>query len=156
LVQGKKYYIEALHKQGAGTDHIAVGWMLPNFSTQRPIPGRHLSPFDMNDGARVASTSEEATSDRKAVYSRISIYPNPAKSGDGQLTISGYDGIGETIETQVEIMNVTGEVVHNERVRCGGDCSVYLVNINQQLVPGVYMVNMKTNGTGFSKRLLVK
>ena len=45
LTQGKRYYIEALHKQGAGTDHLSVGWQLPDGTQERPIgPGR-LSPF---------------------------------------------------------------------------------------------------------------
>lgn len=67
-----------------------------------------------------------------------------------------YDGISETVETQVEIINLTGEVVYAERIRCGGDCGTFLMHINQELMPGIYMVNMRTNGARFSKRLLVK
>jgi ELWxxDGT repeat protein len=156
LEQGKRYYIEALHKQGMGTDHIAVGWMLPNFSTERPIPGRHLSPFETNDGARMASADEATVQDQKSMYSQINLYPNPVQSSNDELRISGYEGIDQLIETQVEIISLTGEVIYQEQIRCGGDCSSYLININQQLVPGLYMVHMKTNGIRFSKRLLVK
>lgn len=70
--------------------------------------------------------------------------------------MSGYEGIAETVETQVEIINLTGEVIYAERIRCGGDCGTYLMNINQELVQGVCMVNMRTGGVRFSKRLLVK
>lgn len=73
-----------------------------------------------------------------------------------QLSVSGYDGIQESIDTDIEIINLTGDVVYAERVTCGGDCSSYLMNMNKQLVPGVYIVNMKANGQKFSKRLLVK
>jgi hypothetical protein len=45
LTGGKRYYIEALHKEGTGDDHLAVGWQLPVGATERPIPGRRLSPF---------------------------------------------------------------------------------------------------------------
>lgn len=45
LVGGKTYYIEALHKQGANTDNLAVGWQLPDGALERPIPGSRLSPF---------------------------------------------------------------------------------------------------------------
>jgi hypothetical protein len=46
LNQGQRYYIEALHKQGAGTDHIAVGWTLPSGVEEKPIPGSRLSPYN--------------------------------------------------------------------------------------------------------------
>ena len=54
------------------------------------------------------------------------------------LTISGYEGIEETIETQVEIINMKGEVVFAERIQCGGNCGTYLMNVNKQLVPGAH------------------
>ncbi|HXG61770.1 MAG TPA: PA14 domain-containing protein [Planctomycetota bacterium] len=44
LVRGRRYYIEVLHKQGGGGDHVAVGWQLPDGTLERPIPGRRLSP----------------------------------------------------------------------------------------------------------------
>ena len=156
LKEGKRYYIEALHKQGAGTDHIAVGWRWPNFTLERPIPGRHLSPVESNAQAVAFSTDQSMMVEDAAMYSEINIYPNPVQSGEPQLTISGYEDVGETIETHVEIINLTGETVYAERIRCGGDCGTYRMNINQPLVPGVYMVNMKTNGVRFFKRLLVK
>lgn len=44
LVQGRRSYIEVLHKQGGGGDHVAVGWQLPDGTLERPIPGERLSP----------------------------------------------------------------------------------------------------------------
>lgn len=40
---GKKYYVEALHKEGNGGDGVAVGWQLPDGKMERPIPGNRLS-----------------------------------------------------------------------------------------------------------------
>jgi hypothetical protein len=45
LVAGKRYYIEALQKEGGGNDHLAVGWTLPDGTDERPIPGKRLSPW---------------------------------------------------------------------------------------------------------------
>jgi hypothetical protein len=45
LEQGKKYYIEALHKENTGRDHLAVGWSAPEVSTGAVIPGDYLSPY---------------------------------------------------------------------------------------------------------------
>ena len=44
LVAGQKYYVEALMKEHAGGDNLAVGWELPSGTLQRPIPGTYLSP----------------------------------------------------------------------------------------------------------------
>ena len=45
LEGGKRYYVEALHKEGAGGDNLAVAWKLPNGVFEAPIPGKYLSPF---------------------------------------------------------------------------------------------------------------
>lgn len=44
LQAGRRYLIEALHKEGGGDDHVEVGWRLPDGALERPIPGIHLSP----------------------------------------------------------------------------------------------------------------
>ncbi len=44
LTAGRTYYIEALHKEGSGGDHLAVGWQLPDGKMERPIPGTRLAP----------------------------------------------------------------------------------------------------------------
>lgn len=45
LEAGRRYYIEALQKEGTGGDNIAVGWQLPDGFFERPIPGYRLSPW---------------------------------------------------------------------------------------------------------------
>ena len=48
LVQGQRYYVEVLQKEGAAGDNLAVGWAKPGQSTSAPseiIPGAVLSPF---------------------------------------------------------------------------------------------------------------
>jgi PA14 domain len=48
LEQNKRYYIEALQKEGGGGDNLAVGWAKPDEATSAPsevIPGSVLSPF---------------------------------------------------------------------------------------------------------------
>lgn len=45
LKAGRRYYIEALQKEGGGGDNISVGWQLPSGVQERPIPGNRLSPF---------------------------------------------------------------------------------------------------------------
>jgi hypothetical protein len=45
LKAGRRYYIEALQKEGGGGDNISVKWQLPNGTQETPIPGNRLSPF---------------------------------------------------------------------------------------------------------------
>ncbi|MCX5674282.1 MAG: lamin tail domain-containing protein, partial [Planctomycetota bacterium] len=45
LQAGQRYYIEVLHKEGTGSDNLAVGWQLPGGTYERPIPATRISPF---------------------------------------------------------------------------------------------------------------
>lgn len=45
LKAGRRYYVEALMKQGGGGDHMSVKWRLPNGAEELPIPGTRLSPW---------------------------------------------------------------------------------------------------------------
>jgi hypothetical protein len=44
LQVGRRYYIEALHKDGGGAAHLSVAWDMPGTGRQ-VIPGEYLSPF---------------------------------------------------------------------------------------------------------------
>lgn len=150
LEEGKRYYIEALHKQGVGSDNVAVGWRLPNGAFEAPIPGSRLSP----DEEAASSTRSNAIA--REAFNQINIYPNPVEGGAAALTISGYDGIRESVNTSIEIINFTGEVVFRDKILCGGDCSQYLMNVDKELSPGIYLVRMRANDVQLSRRLLVK
>ncbi|WP_395745181.1 Ig-like domain-containing protein [Prosthecobacter sp.] len=45
LQAGKRYYIEALMKDGNGDDHLSVGWMKPGDTAVSIIAGTYLSPY---------------------------------------------------------------------------------------------------------------
>ena len=45
LQAGKRYYIEALHKEGTGNDNLSIGWKMPNGTIQGPIAGANLAPY---------------------------------------------------------------------------------------------------------------
>ncbi|NQU19748.1 MAG: hypothetical protein HQ567_00585, partial [Candidatus Nealsonbacteria bacterium] len=46
LEAGRRYYIEALMKEGGGGDNLAVGWEPPGVNFDgTPIPGSYLSPY---------------------------------------------------------------------------------------------------------------
>ncbi|RYD53781.1 MAG: hypothetical protein EOP83_22910, partial [Verrucomicrobiaceae bacterium] len=45
LVAGRYYYIEALHKEGGGGDHLGVGWTYPGQTSIAYISGSRLSTW---------------------------------------------------------------------------------------------------------------
>jgi hypothetical protein len=47
---GRRYYIEALHKQGGAVDSLAVAWQAPR-GVREIIPGRVLSPASQTNVA---------------------------------------------------------------------------------------------------------
>ena len=56
LIQGQRYYVEALQKEGGGGDNLAVGWAKPGESTSAPsevIPGSVLSPLSGTAGPEI-------------------------------------------------------------------------------------------------------
>lgn len=46
LRAGEVYYIEALHKEAGGGDHLSVAWELPGAFDRQVITGVHLAPFE--------------------------------------------------------------------------------------------------------------
>jgi len=51
LEAGQRYFIEVLHTQGTGGDHLSVGWVVPGSAGFEVIPGTALAGFagDPND-----------------------------------------------------------------------------------------------------------
>jgi autotransporter-associated beta strand protein len=48
LTAGQAYFIEVLHKEGGGGDHLAVAWQGPGMSVKEVIPGKWLAPLNAN------------------------------------------------------------------------------------------------------------
>jgi len=44
LAAGQSYFIEVLHKESTGADHVSVGWTLPGQSNIEVVSGDYLSP----------------------------------------------------------------------------------------------------------------
>ena len=162
LAANQRYYIEALHKEAAGGDHVAVGWQLPDGTLERPIPGMRLSPVESPATMMVASGSEtmQSTSSSTLMVEEMStemdVYPNPVESGKSELMIIASEPSATGIETTVEIQRMTGEVVFSDKFRCDADCGGFSIPTGKSLTPGVYLVNFITNGKRSSRRLLVK
>lgn len=140
LVAGQRYYIEALHKEATGGDHIAVGWQLPDGTLERPIPGTRLSPFG-SGGARIAAHETAAVPQEESeVARRFGLHPNPVKD------VLQLEGVGDA--TDIRIYNVQGiPLIHAN----GGSISVNTSGLS----PGIYFLVLK-DGAKVERHKFVK
>ena len=67
LEAGRRYYIEALHKEDAGGDHLSVGWQLPDGTLERPIGGARLSPYEPAAATSAAMASAAPAAEGNAL-----------------------------------------------------------------------------------------
>ncbi len=63
LEAGRRYYIEALQKEGGGGDNLAVGWQTPEDAAfnRLPIDGCHLSPYVADPDVTVSILAGDPT-----------------------------------------------------------------------------------------------
>jgi hypothetical protein len=150
LVQGQRYYIEVLHKEANGADHVEVGWQIPSGTLERPIPGNRLIPFeDASTSAAVFLTDHEFSVEEPG--NEMSIYPNPVVSGE-RFSISLPGGVPE--EVQVDIITLTGASVQAETVSSAGEDVV--VNLKPTIVPGIYLIKVAGSKKRWLNKLKVK
>jgi hypothetical protein len=155
LVQNKRYYIEALHKQGSGTDNLAVGWQIPNGTFERPVPGKRLSPFSTDVSAAPVPAPIRTTQplETSGVFS---VYPNPMKENVSAFSISMPQSDEHYASAVIDITTVTGENVHADEIPCDNNCASIEVNMDKKLSAGVYLVAVRVNGRRYTQRLFVR
>ncbi|SIT74776.1 Por secretion system C-terminal sorting domain-containing protein [Pontibacter indicus] len=132
LEAGKRYYIEAVHLEGGGSDHLAVGWQLPNGTLERPIPGSRLSPYT---SAGIAATSMQAVNGSQ-LRQELSVYPNPFRE---ELTLLLPSGMAEVQE--LRIFDMAGRQVYRSAAAVNvGDGKLELDLSPLKLNAGIYML----------------
>jgi hypothetical protein len=162
LIQGQRYYIEALHKEGVGSDHMAVGWQLPDGVQERPIPGNRLSSFDiaatsmsMPMGSNRIEPLHLTSSGNERGSHSLEIFPNSIDSNLPEFSIFVSDENDGAV-AKIEIVKMTGEVMYAENFADEGPGKRYHVKYNGVVPPGLYLVTVTKNGKRFARRLSVK
>jgi hypothetical protein len=158
LTAGTKYYIEALHKEAAGNDHVAVAWrFVLDGSFEGPIPGSRLIPFSLPNTTSPSMASSSRLGEDEMIMSEeesneISLFPNPTSSR--QITVS-LGNLEPVANPRVEIISSAGQVVQAGIVDCDG-CNSIDFTLDNDVVPGLYMVNVVLNRRRVTKKLQVK
>ncbi|WP_187269984.1 PA14 domain-containing protein [Pontibacter qinzhouensis] len=135
LEAGKRYYIEALHKEQGGGDNLSVGWQLPAGTMERPVPGNRLSPFK---GTSQFVSSNLIVSEATLAETTL-IYPNPFSD---QITISLPDSAGE-IE-HLMLYDLAGRVVFQNTGKITFTNSEVTLTLNSaKLGSGFYILRLQ-------------
>ncbi|RDV13691.1 hypothetical protein DXT99_18145 [Pontibacter diazotrophicus] len=148
LEAGKRYYIEALHKQGWGGSNLAVAWQLSGGKMEAPIAGKHLSPIT----EKLASTSTNAitkAATSEPFFEKATAYPNPF-----QDIITLNLGGQEVALQEVVLLNQTGKVVYRaERLELTNNSLE--INLSGVSLPiGLYILKY-TDTAGSSKSIKI-
>lgn len=149
LAQGQRYYVEVLHKEANGADHVEVGWLLPSGAMERPIPGNRLIPFDPStSAARFAGVEEVIIADEETTFA---VYPNPAVSGKQVAVKLPFVTEGPV---DVDIKSITGVSVQREMLSVGGD--EVLIDLKPSIATGMYLIRVANEKGNWSTKLQVK
>ena len=138
LIKGVRYYIETLHKELTGSDHLAVAWALPDGTFEGPIQGSRLSPYTTLPGSgRVANFTQlmQLKNVDKDISKtlKVTATPNPATNYFTLVTTSGDDK-----PLSVNVTDVMGRVVE----RRSGVAANSTLRIGYKLAAGVYVVEV--------------
>lgn len=96
LTAGQSYYIEALHKEGSGGDHVQVAWTGPGIASPTIIPVSALAPYNLNAPPEFSPSS----------YAFVLDASQPLGTEIG--TLSASDPEGEAVVLAITSGNETG------------------------------------------------
>jgi|GEM_PF-6071301 len=155
LRRGVRYYVEVLHKENLGYDHISVGWLMPGGVYERPIPGTRLSPFEPSAPMSDAQVANAETTATQPEGGSIVITPNPVTDGKVIVTSTGMEyTYGSVLE--VQLVRVTGEVVFADKIQCDDNCGSVELNFSGKALPGLYVLKGTDGQQSFTRRLIIK
>ncbi len=98
LAAGRKVYVEALHKEAAGRDSLAVGWQLPDGTMERPIPGSRLSA-----PPAAAETPEKALESMVARFREELLGPAQALAARPSAALAGLSTVAARWEREIRL-----------------------------------------------------
>ncbi|GAB3540662.1 hypothetical protein GCM10027443_38910 [Pontibacter brevis] len=161
LQAGQRYYIEALHREYRGVDHLSVGWMMPDGTMKQAISGQYLRPY-VSGTLMLAGLVTESGLVGKGVKSGETIsemakdpllaYPNPFH---GELTVEFSLEEAED-RVMVEVFTLHGkllETLHDGKAEAGVRYAYTFSG--ERLSTGIYLCRMTYQGKSVVKRIVL-
>jgi ELWxxDGT repeat protein len=145
LEAGQRYYIEALHKEGVGGDHVAVAWRMPNGTLEAPIAGNRLSPFELTAEQPALATYLHAQGPQ------LTAFPNPFSD---QTTLQFT--LPESGEASLEVYDLNGRLVR--RLFAGeaeaGTAQEFTFD-GRDLARGLYLARLVTGQRVLTRKIML-
>lgn len=139
-----------------GFESMQAFWSGPGFERQRiPASAFTASPsFAFEEGALTTSRTIQSDIDIRTDNPVLKVYPNPFAD---RFTIQ-VNTISSVSDINIELTDYTGRMVHKQHFK-KLPAGINILNIspnNQQLVKGIYFVQMKVNGKAGKMLKMVK
>ncbi len=161
LLKGARYYIETLHKESTGADHLAIAWKMPDGTFEGPILGNRLSPVT-SSSASIASTFAfrevsglsmlDVNSENLPTSSSVlTAYPNPAKTSTTFMVT-----LAESHKNVVlDIYDLSGRKLQNifQGSVEGGKTYTFKADIST-LSGTLFIARLNASGKSYSLKLL--
>ncbi|MBC8034121.1 MAG: T9SS type A sorting domain-containing protein, partial [Chitinophagaceae bacterium] len=148
LFKGARYYIEALHKEATGNDHLSVAWQLPDGNIEAPIPGRRLSPWQSSSSARVAGNFNQAMEKAGRLQSsnlNVTFSPNPSNT---YFNLSAKSAVLKPLA--VTVTDASGKVIERVQNLTSGAA----LQLGSNYAPGVYFVEVRQGAQTVRTKLI--
>lgn len=174
LQAGKKYYVEALHKEELLGDHISVGWKIPGDIFEMPIPGNRLSTMIPSNGLNYyvhnynsenQVLNNKYSDDTSAVFNSVSsinikqideiselkIFPNP---NNGNFTLKAcFLNLQQSI--QMTFFDPLGKVIQQKMISSSNGCISEIIHLTENSQIGLYILTLKIGDKEQSIRVLI-
>lgn len=131
LGTGKRYYVEAIHREGELGDHLAVAWQSPG-REREVVPGAHLSPFkDAPEAGKQGAIVWEFWPDQ---VQTVSTQPRPDKLAQMHYLLAAFKKRGMYITTDVYVSRpvLASEIWDGAEGRVEMDEFKMLLPVNEQ------------------------
>ena len=152
LQAGKKYYIEALQKEGSGSNHLSVQWQLPDATMETPLAGSHLSPYNNSNSSRQGVIYSNVSNVEAQVLNQgLSVFPNPVST---QVNVEF--SLNKAGQTAILLYNLKGQLIRkyfSGLIQAG--TKTRFVFGTESLESGIYTLNLINGENIMTKKIVI-
>jgi RHS repeat-associated protein len=147
LQANQRYYVEALHKENGGGDHLQVAWKKPGDADKEIIPGASLIPFgtpapvaptvlltsqQVSGSAPATVTLTASASDGDGTISKVEFYNGSTKLGEATTNPYTYSWIN----VQAGTYSITAKATDNSQQSTTSAAATVVVNAGPPVTAG--------------------